>query len=115
VHLANVPETFPAAAADLVDTYVSIDEHRFALKKMGVMTALAIGIHNLPEGLATFVAALVDPLNGVAIAVAIALHNIPEVRRGPGSEADRPKAEGQGWKAGVQRRAWKGGVGRAGM
>ena len=45
---------------------------------MGLLTALAIGIHNLPEGLATFIAALADPLNGVAIAVAIALHNIPE-------------------------------------
>jgi zinc transporter, ZIP family len=45
---------------------------------MGLLTAIAIGIHNLPEGLATFVAALADPLNGVAIAVAIALHNIPE-------------------------------------
>ena len=33
------------------------------LQKMGVMTALSIAIHNVPEGLATFVAALNDPLN----------------------------------------------------
>ena len=46
--------------------------------RMGLFTALAIGIHNLPEGLATFLAALEDPQLGVAIAVAIALHNIPE-------------------------------------
>jgi ZIP family zinc transporter len=45
---------------------------------MGLFTALAIGIHNFPEGLATFLAALQDPSLGVAIAVAIALHNIPE-------------------------------------
>lgn len=45
---------------------------------MGLFTALAIGIHNFPEGLATFLAALHDPSLGVAIAVAIALHNIPE-------------------------------------
>lgn len=45
---------------------------------MGVMTAVALGLHNFPEGLATFVAALVDPTVGLAIAVAIALHNIPE-------------------------------------
>jgi ZIP family zinc transporter len=45
---------------------------------MGLFTALAIGIHNFPEGLATFLAALHDPGLGVAIAVAIALHNIPE-------------------------------------
>ena len=48
------------------------------LMRMGLFTALAIGIHNLPEGLATFLAALEDPQLGVAIAVAIALHNIPE-------------------------------------
>jgi len=48
------------------------------LMRMGVFTALAIGIHNFPEGLATFLAALEDPSLGVAIAVAIALHNIPE-------------------------------------
>ncbi len=45
---------------------------------MGLFTALAIGIHNFPEGLATFLAALQNPSLGVAIAVAIALHNIPE-------------------------------------
>lgn len=39
---------------------------------------LAIGIHNFPEGLATFVAALSSPSLGAALAVAIALHNIPE-------------------------------------
>ncbi|MCF8045042.1 MAG: zinc transporter ZupT [Desulfarculaceae bacterium] len=48
------------------------------LLRMGLFTALAIGIHNFPEGLATFLAALEDPGLGVAIAVAIALHNIPE-------------------------------------
>ncbi len=48
------------------------------LMRMGVFTALAIGIHNFPEGLATFTAALTDPNLGIAIAVAIAIHNIPE-------------------------------------
>jgi len=48
------------------------------LMKMGTFTALAIAIHNFPEGLATFTAALSDPSLGVAIAVAIAIHNIPE-------------------------------------
>ncbi|SEM60543.1 zinc transporter, ZIP family [Mesobacillus persicus] len=49
-----------------------------ALLKMGAFTALAIGIHNFPEGIATFTSALQDPALGVAIAVAIAIHNIPE-------------------------------------
>lgn len=48
------------------------------LLRMGLFTALAIGIHNFPEGLATFTAALTDPNLGFAIAVAIAIHNIPE-------------------------------------
>ncbi len=48
------------------------------LMRLGVFTALAIGIHNLPEGMATFTAALNDPGMGFAIAVAIAIHNIPE-------------------------------------
>ncbi len=48
------------------------------LRRMGLFTALAIGIHNFPEGLATFTAALTEPSLGIAIAVAIAIHNIPE-------------------------------------
>lgn len=48
------------------------------LHRMGLLSALAIGIHNFPEGLATFIAALKDPTLGVSIAVAIAIHNIPE-------------------------------------
>lgn len=48
------------------------------LMRMGLFSALAIGIHNFPEGLATFMAALADPKLGISIAVAIAIHNIPE-------------------------------------
>ena len=48
------------------------------LRRMALLTAFAIAIHNFPEGLATFLAALEDPGVGLAIAVAIALHNIPE-------------------------------------
>jgi len=48
------------------------------LLRMGMLTALAIAIHNFPEGLATFIAALNDPALGIPIAVAIAIHNIPE-------------------------------------
>ncbi len=51
-------------------------EHR--LLRMGVLSALAIAIHNFPEGLATFVAALDDTALGVSIAVAVAVHNVPE-------------------------------------
>lgn len=54
------------------------ETHKSNLMRMGLFTALAIGIHNFPEGLATFIAALSDPNLGIAIAFAIALHNIPE-------------------------------------
>jgi len=49
-----------------------------SLKRMGLFSALAIAIHNFPEGLATFTGALQDPALGLSIAVAIAIHNIPE-------------------------------------
>ncbi|NLY48163.1 MAG: zinc transporter ZupT [Clostridiales bacterium] len=52
--------------------------HKANLMRMGVITALAVGIHNFPEGLATFTAALHDLQLGIPIAIAIAIHNIPE-------------------------------------
>ena len=48
------------------------------LTRTGVITALAIAIHNFPEGMATFATALDDISLGITIAVAIAIHNIPE-------------------------------------
>jgi len=48
------------------------------LMRMGAFTALAIAIHNFPEGLATFVSALQDPGIAIPIVVAIAIHNVPE-------------------------------------
>jgi len=49
-----------------------------SLMKMGMFSALAIAIHNFPEGLATFASALSDPELGISIAIAVAIHNIPE-------------------------------------
>ena len=77
---APLPD-FEAIAADPKHAAPGAHDHRVDHKKllrMGLFTALAITIHNFPEGLATFLAALQDPTLGVAIAVAIALHNIPE-------------------------------------
>ncbi len=48
------------------------------LMRMGVFTAVAIAIHNFPEGLATFITALQAPELAIPIAIAIAIHNIPE-------------------------------------
>ena len=49
-----------------------------ALHRLGVMSALAIAVHNFPEGIATFIGALNDPEMGAGITAAIAIHNIPE-------------------------------------
>lgn len=48
------------------------------LMRMGLLTALAIAIHNFPEGMATFVSAFQDPGVAIPIVAAIAIHNIPE-------------------------------------
>ncbi len=49
-----------------------------SLARVGLLSALAIAIHNFPEGMATFVAAMADLSLGISIAVAVAIHNIPE-------------------------------------
>lgn len=51
---------------------------KIKLKRLGILTAIAIAIHNFPEGMATFFAALSDLSIGIPIAIAIAIHNIPE-------------------------------------
>ncbi len=63
-----------------IDNNIKIKKNRNKkqLLRMGLFTALAIAIHNFPEGLATFISAIQDPSLGVAIALAIAIHNIPE-------------------------------------
>jgi len=77
---APLPD-FDAIAADGKYAVPGAHDHRVPegrLLRMGMFTALAIVIHNFPEGLATFLTALQDPSLGIAIAIAIALHNIPE-------------------------------------
>ena len=70
----NPHEVHRAEEMDMEEPAVNFKK----LYRMGLCTALAIGIHNFPEGLATFMSALKDTRLGVAIAVAIAIHNIPE-------------------------------------
>ncbi len=48
------------------------------LLRVGLFTAIAITIHNFPEGIATFMAGVSDITVGISIALAIAIHNIPE-------------------------------------
>lgn len=62
------------AATDILDQ----TGNERALQRLGIMSALAIAIHNFPEGIATFIGALNDPQMGTGITFAIAIHNIPE-------------------------------------
>lgn len=54
------------------------EQTRQQLVRMGLLSALAIGLHNLPEGIATYVGAIKDSSVGFSLAVGIGLHNIPE-------------------------------------
>jgi len=67
----------PHEIRDVKDMKQGSDENA-ELMRMGVFSALAIAIHNFPEGLATFISAIQDPTLGISIAIAISIHNIPE-------------------------------------
>lgn len=53
-------------------------KHKHRIKRAGLLTAIAIAIHNFPEGLGTFLVTSQNMAIGISIAFAIALHNIPE-------------------------------------
>lgn len=55
-----------------------LDNENGKLMRMGQISALAIAIHNFPDGFVTFIGALQETSLGISIAVAIAIHNIPE-------------------------------------
>eukprot|EP00181_Compsopogon_caeruleus_P000633 CAMPEP_0184685272 /NCGR_PEP_ID=MMETSP0312-20130426/18314_1 /TAXON_ID=31354 /ORGANISM="Compsopogon coeruleus, Strain SAG 36.94" /LENGTH=366 /DNA_ID=CAMNT_0027139193 /DNA_START=181 /DNA_END=1281 /DNA_ORIENTATION=- len=64
---------------DLVATiYTNTGKDKRKLLRMAIFAGIAIGFHNFPEGLATFVATLKQPHVGAAVAIAIGIHNIPE-------------------------------------
>jgi zinc transporter, ZIP family len=63
---------------ELLNKEPDVEKQNQALLRMGLFIALAIAIHNFPEGLATFLLVLDDPEIGIALAVAVAMHNIPE-------------------------------------
>ena len=48
------------------------------LYKLGIITMLVIMMHNIPEGIATFITSTNNLKLGITLTVAIALHNIPE-------------------------------------
>lgn len=48
------------------------------LYRVGLVSMMAIILHNLPEGIATFLSSTQNQSLGLALTMAIALHNIPE-------------------------------------
>lgn len=71
------------------------------LLRSGMVLALVVGLHNLPEGMATFLSTLQDPAGGVLLAVGIAIHNVPEglAVAAPIYAATRSKAHAVFWAA----------------
>jgi len=53
-------------------------QHHHMIKRAGLFTAIAICVHNFPEGMATFLTTTQNVTLGVSVALAIAIHNIPE-------------------------------------
>lgn len=76
---SNVGSADKAGKTSAAETNGDHHQHKsHDLTRVGLVSSLAIIVHNLPEGLATFVGALADPKLGFTIAIAIAIHNIPE-------------------------------------
>ena len=48
------------------------------LLRSGLLVGLVLGLHNFPEGMATFFTTYQDPRVGITLAVAVAIHNVPE-------------------------------------
>lgn len=71
-------ESDDAEKGDTAAAKLAQEKENKKIMSMSINTAVAIALHNFPEGLATFVAALNDPKVGAVLAVAIAIHNIPE-------------------------------------
>lgn len=62
----------------ILEDYKNMDGNMSKLRKAAILTALGIGIHNFPEGIATFAGTLKNVNVGISLAFAIAIHNIPE-------------------------------------
>ncbi len=62
-----------------IDSYLPQESmHYGKLYHVGLISCIAIVLHNLPEGIITFLTSSTDFSLGVTLAIAIALHNIPE-------------------------------------
>ncbi|KAI9991820.1 hypothetical protein PInf_017191 [Phytophthora infestans] len=59
--------------------FVKMDEAaKEKLQRMGILSGIAIALHNIPSGIATFTAGIEDPAIGLSMAIGVGLHNIAE-------------------------------------
>lgn len=63
--------------SSLIDKYLPTTNYE-SLYRVGIISMLAIILHNIPEGIATFISTTKDTSLGISLATSIALHNIPE-------------------------------------
>ena len=61
-----------------IDKYLPETKENTKLYRVGIISMLAIILHNIPEGIATFMASSMDKTLGISLAIAIAMHNLPE-------------------------------------
>lgn len=73
-----VPDEENPHEARCVEEYEEGHERKWRLMRLGLFAGAAITIHNFPEGIATFAAALSDAKLGWTVTLAVAIHNIPE-------------------------------------
>ena len=64
-------------ASSLIDKYLPTTNYE-SLYRVGIISMLAIILHNIPEGIATFISTTKNTSLGISLATSIALHNIPE-------------------------------------
>jgi ZIP family zinc transporter len=78
IECAGECEDEPEISQTRVEQTEQEEDKTRKLRRAGIVTAIAIAIHNFPEGMATFATALGDINLGITIAIAISIHNIPE-------------------------------------
>jgi len=62
----------------ILDSYIDRVSNNNSLFNVGILSMIAIILHNIPEGIVTFIVSNKNIMLGVSICIAIALHNIPE-------------------------------------
>ena len=72
-------QTITGTTRDLSKADYFVDSNfSSSMKTVGIMSAIAIALHNIPEGIITYIGYVDNPVIGLTLAIGIATHNIPE-------------------------------------